>query len=103
MYDRPISIRGFVVVSLPGSVVRGPTILADIQSGFLGGFAHVYLVRLSRPVDGLDVAVLKRVAVPDKEALTSMRTEVETMVSHRLFNVLSGRRHCLICLKTWEY
>ena len=45
-----------------------------------GGFAHVYLVRLSRPVDGLDVAVLKRVAVPDKEALTSMRTEVETMV-----------------------
>jgi len=26
------------------------------------------------------VAVLKRVAVPDKEALSSMRTEVETMV-----------------------
>lgn len=37
-------------------------------------------MKLSRPVGGLDVAVLKRVAVPDKEALTSMRTEVETMV-----------------------
>ncbi|KAH8144977.1 uncharacterized protein LAJ45_10997 [Morchella importuna] len=52
-----------------------------------GGFAHVYLVKLSRPVDGLDVAVLKRVAVPDKEALTSMRTEVETMKR------LKGHRH----------
>ncbi|KAG0634129.1 hypothetical protein HOY80DRAFT_1018649 [Tuber brumale] len=52
-----------------------------------GGFAHVYLVRLSRPVDGLDVAVLKRVAVPDKEALASMRTEVETMKR------LKGHRH----------
>ncbi len=44
-----------------------------------GGFAHVYLVRLPKPVDGEDGAVLKRVAVPDKEALASMRTEVETM------------------------
>ncbi len=45
-----------------------------------GGFAHVYVVRV--PKDGgqrSDVAVLKRVAVPDKEALASMRTEVETM------------------------
>jgi AP2-associated kinase len=40
----------------------------------------VYLVKLARPVNGLDVAVLKRVAVPDKEALANMRTEVETMV-----------------------
>lgn len=40
----------------------------------------MYLVRLARPVNGLDVAVLKRVAVPDKEALANMRTEVETMV-----------------------
>lgn len=45
-----------------------------------GGFAHVYLVRLARAINGSDIAVLKRVAVPDKEALTSMRTEVETMV-----------------------
>ncbi|PHH69069.1 hypothetical protein CDD82_97 [Ophiocordyceps australis] len=44
-----------------------------------GGFAHVYLVRLPKPIDGTDLAVLKRVAVPDKEALRSMRTEVETM------------------------
>ncbi|KAI1330338.1 serine/threonine-protein kinase ppk30 [Xylariaceae sp. FL0255] len=44
-----------------------------------GGFAHVYLVRLPRPVDGTDQAVLKRVAVPDKDTLRGMRTEVETM------------------------
>ncbi|POR37898.1 Serine/threonine-protein kinase ppk30 [Tolypocladium paradoxum] len=44
-----------------------------------GGFAHVYLVKLAKAVDGTDLAVLKRVAVPDKEALRSMRTEVETM------------------------
>ncbi|KAI1425992.1 hypothetical protein F5Y12DRAFT_713647 [Xylaria sp. FL1777] len=44
-----------------------------------GGFAHVYLVKLPRPIDGTDQAVLKRVAVPDKETLRSMRTEVETM------------------------
>ncbi|KAI9862762.1 MAG: hypothetical protein M1813_004258 [Trichoglossum hirsutum] len=52
-----------------------------------GGFAHVYLVKLSHAIDGSDVAVLKRVAVPDKEALTSMRTEVETMKK------LRGHRH----------
>jgi len=52
-----------------------------------GGFAHVYLVRLPKPIDGVDSAVLKRVAVPDKEALASMRTEVETMKK------LKGRRH----------
>lgn len=47
-----------------------------------GGFAHVYSVRPIRP-DGTtsskDLAVLKRVAVPDKEQLANMRTEVETM------------------------
>ncbi|KAF2824734.1 Ark1/Prk1 family protein kinase Ppk30 [Ophiobolus disseminans] len=45
-----------------------------------GGFAHVYLVRVPKP-DGRtpEVAVLKRVAVPDKDALANMRTEVETM------------------------
>ena len=52
-----------------------------------GGFAHVYLVKLHKPVDGSHVAVLKRVAVPDKEALASMRTEVETMKR------LKGHRH----------
>ncbi|KAK3302202.1 uncharacterized protein B0T15DRAFT_496676 [Chaetomium strumarium] len=44
-----------------------------------GGFAHVYLVKLPSPVNGTDQAVLKRVAVPDKESLRGMRTEVETM------------------------
>ncbi|KAB5558439.1 hypothetical protein GE09DRAFT_113799 [Coniochaeta sp. 2T2.1] len=44
-----------------------------------GGFAHVYLVKMPTPVNGTDLAVLKRVAVPDKESLAGMRTEVETM------------------------
>ncbi|KAH8169708.1 protein kinase domain-containing protein [Sarocladium implicatum] len=44
-----------------------------------GGFAHVYLVKMPKPVDGTDLAVLKRVAVPDKDSLRGMRTEVETM------------------------
>lgn len=44
-----------------------------------GGFAHVYLVKLPKPDNGTDMAVLKRVAVPDKEALRGMRIEVETM------------------------
>ncbi|KAL8762408.1 MAG: hypothetical protein Q9184_001575 [Pyrenodesmia sp. 2 TL-2023] len=52
-----------------------------------GGFAHVYLVRLPKPINGDDGAVLKRVAVPDKEALANMRTEVETMKK------LRGQRH----------
>ncbi|KAI9679857.1 MAG: hypothetical protein M1817_004871 [Caeruleum heppii] len=52
-----------------------------------GGFAHVYLVKLPQPIGGADVAVLKRVAVPDKDALANMRTEVETMKK------LKGHRH----------
>lgn len=44
-----------------------------------GGFAHVYVVRVPRDGDKHEVAVLKRVAVPDKDALANMRTEVETM------------------------
>lgn len=52
-----------------------------------GGFAHVYVVRLYKPVDGSETAVLKRVAVPDKAALANMRTEVETMKR------LKGHRH----------
>ncbi|KAJ5309779.1 general substrate transporter [Penicillium atrosanguineum] len=52
-----------------------------------GGFAHVYVVRLPQPINGTPTAVLKRVAVPDKSALASMRTEVETMKK------LKGHRH----------
>ncbi|KAK3375048.1 hypothetical protein B0H63DRAFT_399549 [Podospora didyma] len=44
-----------------------------------GGFAHVYLVKLPAAVNGTDHAVLKRVAVPDKDSLRGMRIEVETM------------------------
>jgi AP2-associated kinase len=52
-----------------------------------GGFAHVYVVRLPQPVDGVERAVLKRVAVPDTAALTNMRIEVDTMKK------LKGHRH----------
>lgn len=52
-----------------------------------GGFAHVYVVRLPKPVHEKNTAVLKRVAVPDKETLANMRTEVETMQR------LKGRHH----------
>ncbi|KIW25071.1 uncharacterized protein PV07_10743 [Cladophialophora immunda] len=52
-----------------------------------GGFAHVYVVLLPRHVDGNQKAVLKRVAVPDKEHLANMRTEVETMKR------LRGKKH----------
>ena len=44
-----------------------------------GGFAHVYVVKIPRSGGKSDIAVLKRVAVPDKETLANMRTEVETM------------------------
>lgn len=52
-----------------------------------GGFAHVYVVRLPKPADGVESGVLKRVAVPDKETLANMRTEVETMKR------LKGHKH----------
>ncbi|KAF2744810.1 hypothetical protein M011DRAFT_470116 [Sporormia fimetaria CBS 119925] len=55
-----------------------------------GGFAHVYLVRVPKAAEHAqtpDVAVLKRVAVPDKEALANMKTEVETMKK------LKGHKH----------
>lgn len=52
-----------------------------------GGFAHVYVVRVPRDNNKHEVAVLKRVAVPDKDHLASMRTEVETMKK------LKGHKH----------
>lgn len=53
-----------------------------------GGFAHVYLVRVPKSNERTpEIAVLKRVAVPDKEALANMRTEVETMKK------LKGHKH----------
>ncbi|KAM3416076.1 hypothetical protein BST61_g9558 [Cercospora zeina] len=52
-----------------------------------GGFAHVYVVRIPRDNNKHEIAVLKRVAVPDKEHLANMRTEVETMKK------LKGHKH----------
>jgi AP2-associated kinase len=52
-----------------------------------GGFAHVYVVRVPRDNNKHEIAVLKRVAVPDKEHLANMRTEVETMKK------LKGHKH----------
>lgn len=52
-----------------------------------GGFAHVYVARVPRDNNQHEIAVLKRVAVPDKDHLASMRTEVETMKK------LKGHRH----------
>ena len=50
-----------------------------------GGFAHVYVVKLPSPENAS--AVLKRVAVPDKDTLANMRNEVETMKK------LRGHKH----------
>jgi AP2-associated kinase len=53
-----------------------------------GGFAHVYVVRVPKTDEHIpEIAVLKRVAVPDKDALSNMRTEVETMKK------LRGHKH----------
>ncbi|KAF2486612.1 hypothetical protein BDY17DRAFT_291780 [Neohortaea acidophila] len=52
-----------------------------------GGFAHVYIVRIPREGHKHELAVLKRVAVPDREQLAYMRTEVETMKK------LQGHKH----------
>jgi AP2-associated kinase len=44
-----------------------------------GGFAHVYVVKIPRDGGKHEIAVLKRVAVPDKDSLGNMKTEVDTM------------------------
>lgn len=64
----------------PGTKIQVGSQKVVIQKYFSeGGFAHVYLVKMPKPIGGTDIAVLKRVAVPDKEHLANMRTEVETM------------------------
>ncbi|KAH0556384.1 hypothetical protein GP486_005694, partial [Trichoglossum hirsutum] len=94
---RPIAFQSAPPASAPAAPVGTFPTGTKIQVGkhnviidrYLseGGFAHVYLVKLSHAIDGSDIAVLKRVAVPDKEALANMRTEVETMKK------LRGHRH----------
>lgn len=76
---------------------------------FLGGFAHVYLVTTEKPIAmpvsatsapgstssstrGESLHVLKRMAVPDKEALASVRSEVEVHVSRHCWAFLKHKR-----------
>lgn len=84
MHDRALPVRRQVLLGTLGNdrevLVAPPGVLLTENILCKGGFAHVYLVRLSKPVNNTDIAVLKRVAVPDKEALGTMRTEVDTMV-----------------------
>ncbi|GME85043.1 unnamed protein product [Ambrosiozyma monospora] len=44
-----------------------------------GGFAHIYVVEISPPENGSNIACLKRVIVPNKEGLNLLRAEVEVM------------------------
>ncbi|RKF55710.1 Serine-threonine protein kinase [Golovinomyces cichoracearum] len=82
-YGAPITTTDFQAPA--GTFVPGTKIQVGSQKVVIqkylseGGFAHVYLVKMPKPIDGTEIAVLKRVAVPDKEHLASMRTEVETM------------------------
>lgn len=65
---------------LPGTKVQVGSHRVTIEKYLSeGGFAHVYVVRIPREGGKHETAVLKRVAVPDKDHLASMRTEVETM------------------------
>jgi AP2-associated kinase len=83
---QPAAYRAHSVASgaPPGTFVSGTKVQVGqhrvVIDKYLseGGFAHVYLVRVPRG-DKFEAAVLKRVAVPDKDALANMRTEVETM------------------------
>ncbi|KAK9458516.1 uncharacterized protein V1516DRAFT_682374 [Lipomyces oligophaga] len=79
------------VVIPPGTYVPGTSLQVGSHSVVIerylseGGFAHVYVVQLD-PIDGdTDRAVLKRVAVPDKENLNLLRKEVDTMKRLRGF------------------
>jgi AP2-associated kinase len=73
---RPVPAGTFV----PGTKVQVGSHRVVIEKYLSeGGFAHVYVVRLPKPIDGVELAVLKRVAVPDKEHLANMRIEVDTM------------------------
>ncbi len=82
-HGQPVAAPGVVAPSgtfAPGTKIQVGSHRVIIQKYLSeGGFAHVYLVKMPTPVDGTDAAVLKRVAVPDKDSLRSMRIEVETM------------------------
>lgn len=57
----------------------------------IGGFAHVYLVRMN---DAKEQVVLKRIAVADQDGLKSVNKEVAAMV--RICLVLGERRLSLL-------
>jgi hypothetical protein len=50
-----------------------------------GGFAHVYVVHSTQPINGEHQHVLKRVAVPSKDQLKDVRREVDIMVRLQFF------------------
>jgi AP2-associated kinase len=54
--------------------------LIQILLHFLGGFAHVYLVRTPAPVYNTTHHVLKRIAVANETMLTEVKKEVDIMV-----------------------
>ncbi|KAE8268166.1 hypothetical protein A4X09_0g4165 [Tilletia walkeri] len=69
----------------PGTLVRVGAYTCTIKRYLSqGGFAHVYLVTVPQPIPmpppakATNLLVLKRMAVPDKEALVIVRNEVET-------------------------
>ncbi|KAK9467495.1 hypothetical protein V1512DRAFT_137796 [Lipomyces arxii] len=84
MYQQQVPLANAVVVP-PGTYPPGTQLVVGSHNIRIerylseGGFAHVYVVRLEVVVDRTDIAVLKRVAVPDKENLNTLRTEVDTM------------------------
>lgn len=94
-YPHPSSHRGVPAASnappgtfLPGTKVQVGSHRVIIEKYLSeGGFAHVYVARVPRDNNKHEIAVLKRVAVPDKDHLANMRTEVETMKK------LKGHRH----------
>ncbi|KAK7205167.1 hypothetical protein BZA70DRAFT_175345 [Myxozyma melibiosi] len=73
------------IVVPPGTYLPGTPLVVGSHNVVIerylseGGFAHVYVVRLEHSIHGTDLAVLKRVAVPDKESLNVLRIEVDTM------------------------
>lgn len=46
----------------------------------IGGFAHVYLVRSTTPINNTTQHVLKRIAVSDEAMLVEVKKEVDIMV-----------------------
>ncbi|KAK5173857.1 Ark- serine/threonine protein kinase [Saxophila tyrrhenica] len=76
---------------LPGTKVQVGSHRVTIEKYLSeGGFAHVYVVRVPRDGNKHELAVLKRVAVPDREHLANMRTEVETMKK------VKGHKHVVL-------